>query len=72
MHSHRLLAAVKDGNKYSDIDQRSMKYVRDNYKGTDEADTWRRNEINKWNLKGLKDRNRRHVFSFESIGSLAR
>ena len=47
MHSHRLLAAVKDGNEYSDIDQRSMKYVRDNYKCTDEADTWRRNEINK-------------------------
>ena len=50
--AEKLLAAVKDGNEYTDIEQRSMKYVRDNYKFTDEADTWFRNEINKWNLKG--------------------
>ena len=47
-----LFAAVKDGNTYTEIEQATMKYVRDNYKWTDEANTWFRNEVNKWNLKG--------------------
>ena len=50
--AEKLLGAVKDGNQYTDIEQRSMKYVRDNFKFTDEANTWFRNEINKWNLQG--------------------
>ncbi len=48
----KLLAAVKDANAYTDVEKRTMKYVRDNYKWTDEADTQFRNAINKWNLEG--------------------
>ena len=43
-----LLNKVKDGNSYTDIEKDTMAYVRDNYKWTDEADTWFRTEIRKW------------------------
>ena len=43
-----LLAAVKDGNDYTDVEKDTMKYIRDNYKWTDEADKWFRSEIAKW------------------------
>jgi len=43
-----LLAAVKDGNSYTDIEKATMKYIRDNYKWTDEADAWFRSQIAKW------------------------
>ena len=49
-----LLEAVKDGNSYTDVEKDTVKYIRENYKWTDEADTWFRNEINKWNLQGHK------------------
>ena len=43
-----LLEAVKDGASYTDIEKATMKYVRENYKGTDAADEWFRDEIRKW------------------------
>ena len=43
---------MKDGNSYTDVEKDTVKYIRENYKWTDEADTWFRNEINKWNLQG--------------------
>lgn len=43
-----LLAAVKDGNSYTDIEKATMKYIRDNYKWTEEADAWFRSQIAKW------------------------
>ncbi|MBY0425316.1 MAG: hypothetical protein K2Q22_06745 [Cytophagales bacterium] len=43
-----LLAAVKDGDSYTDIEKATMKYIRDNYKWTDEADAWFRSQIAKW------------------------
>lgn len=43
-----LLIAVKDGNSYTDIEKATMKYIRDNYKWTDEADAWFRSQIAKW------------------------
>lgn len=43
-----LLAAVKDGNDYTDTEKATMKYIRDNYKWTPEADTWFRSQIAKW------------------------
>ncbi len=44
----KLLVAVKDGNEYTDIEKATMKYVRDNYKWTAEADDWFRSQIAKW------------------------
>ena len=49
-----LLAEVKDGDSYTDIEKATVKYIRENYKWTDEADAWFRAEINKWNLSGHK------------------
>ncbi len=43
-----LLAKVKDGNTYTDIEKDTMAYVRDHYKWTPEADEWFRTEIRKW------------------------
>ena len=44
----QLLAAVKDGNSYTDIEKDTMSYIRDNYKWTDAADEWFRGEIRTW------------------------
>ncbi len=49
-----LLAEVKDGDSYTDCEKVTVKYIRENYKWTDEADTWFRKEINRWNLQGHK------------------
>ncbi len=46
--AEELLAAVKDGNSYTDIEKDTMAYVRDNYKWTEAADEWFRTEIRKW------------------------
>ncbi|MCS6824082.1 MAG: hypothetical protein NZ529_07270 [Cytophagaceae bacterium] len=43
-----LLEAVKDGNEYTDIEKDTMKYIRDHYKWTPEADEWFRSQIAKW------------------------
>ena len=50
--AEKMFSAVQDSGKYTDTEQLTMKYVRDNYKFTDEADTWFRNQVNIWNLKG--------------------
>ena len=44
----KLFDAVKDGDKYTDIEKDSIKYVRDNFKWTDAADEWFRTEVRKW------------------------
>lgn len=44
----KLILAVTDGGAYTDTEKVTMKYIRDNYKFTDEADGWIRTEIRKW------------------------
>jgi hypothetical protein len=44
----KLLGSVKDAKGYSDIEKKTMKYIRDNYDFTREADRWFRAEIRKW------------------------
>ena len=44
-NAQKLLGAVKDANKYTDIEKATMKYIRDNYKFTDASDQWFRTEI---------------------------
>jgi hypothetical protein len=46
--AEKLLAAVKDGDSYTDIEKETMAYLRDNYKWTEAADDWFRTEIRKW------------------------
>lgn len=47
-NAQKLLGAVKDANKYTDIEKATMKYIRDNYKFTDASDQWFRTKIRKW------------------------
>lgn len=44
----KLIEAVKDGGRYTDVEKDTMAYIRDNYRFTDEADTWFRAEIRRW------------------------
>lgn len=43
-----LFAAVADHDTYTDIEKATMKYIRDNYNFTPEADAWLRTEVRKW------------------------
>lgn len=52
--AEKLLAEVKDGDSYTDCEKTTVKYIRENYKWTDEADTWFRKQINLWNFSGHK------------------
>jgi len=53
--AHKLLGAVKDANKYTDIEKATMKYIRENYKFTYAADQWFRTEIRKWAATKVKE-----------------
>ncbi len=44
----KILKSVKDSHDYSDIEKSTMKYLRDHYAFTPEADRWFRGEIRKW------------------------
>ncbi len=46
--AEKLLELVKDGNRYSDVEKDSMKYIRENYNWTDAADEWLRTEVRRW------------------------
>lgn len=43
--ARKLIAAVTDGGRYTDIEKTTMAYIRENYKFTEEADTWFREQI---------------------------
>lgn len=47
----KILNTVKDGNDYTDLEKKTIQYVRDNYKFTPEADLFFRSEIRKWAAK---------------------
>jgi hypothetical protein len=49
--ARKLIAAVTDGGRYTDVEKTTMAYIRDHYKFTDEADTWFRDEIRRWAAK---------------------
>ena len=46
--AEKLLAEVKDGNKYTAIEKDTVRYLRDNFAWTDAADEWFRKEVRKW------------------------
>lgn len=46
--AQKILSAVKDADAYTDIEKRTMHYVRDHFKFTKEADQWFRREIRSW------------------------
>lgn len=43
-----LIKAVTDGGRYTETEKTTMGYIRDNYKFTEEADAWFREEIRRW------------------------
>ena len=43
-----LFAAVADANTYTDVEKDTMKYIRENYNFTVEAEAWFRTEVRKW------------------------
>ena len=43
-----LFAAVADQDTYTDVEKATMKYIRENYNFTPEADAWFRTEVHKW------------------------
>lgn len=46
--AEQLYNAVKDGDSYTDIEKDSVAYIRKNFKWTDAADEWFRDEVRKW------------------------
>ncbi|MCW7491793.1 OmpA family protein [Leptospira sp. 2 VSF19] len=46
-----LFDAIKDGGDYTDVEKRTVKYIRDNFKFNPEADEFLRSEIRKWAAK---------------------
>ncbi|MBN2079719.1 MAG: LysM peptidoglycan-binding domain-containing protein [Spirochaetes bacterium] len=44
----KILGTVKDSNDYSVVEKNTMRYIRDSYSFTPEADRWFRSEIRKW------------------------
>jgi len=46
--AQRLIGAVTDGGRYTDVEKETMAYIRENYKFTDEADSWFREEIRRF------------------------
>jgi outer membrane protein OmpA-like peptidoglycan-associated protein len=46
-----LFNALVDGNEYTDIEKKTMKYIRDNYSFTEEADSYVRTEVRKFAAK---------------------
>jgi len=46
--AEHILAAVKDGNTYTDIEKTTIAYIRKNFHWTDAADDWFRHHISSW------------------------
>ncbi|MEQ8304502.1 MAG: hypothetical protein RIB47_13990 [Cyclobacteriaceae bacterium] len=44
----KLMAAVKDGDIYTEVEKDSMEYIRDNFRWTESADEWFRTAIRSW------------------------
>lgn len=44
----KLLGSVKDATGYTDVEKRTMKYIRDKFAFTPEANRWFRTEVSKW------------------------
>jgi hypothetical protein len=44
----KILGMVKDATGYTDVEKRTMQYIRDKYDFTPESDRWFRTEIRKW------------------------
>jgi len=45
--AQRIVNRVKDGGTYTDVEKRTVKYIRDKFKFTGEAEKWFRDEIDK-------------------------
>ena len=48
--AEKLYEMVKDGNSYTDVEKKTIRYVRENFAWTPTADEWFRTEIRNWAL----------------------
>lgn len=46
--ARRLMKLVKDAGTYTDVEKRTIRYIRDKFKFASEADRWFRDELKKW------------------------
>jgi hypothetical protein len=46
--AENILAAVKDGNTYTDIEKTTIAYIRKNFNWTEAADDWFKHQISTW------------------------
>lgn len=52
--AEKIFATISDGHVYTDIEKNTMKYLRDNFRWTPEADELFRHEVRVWAAKGHK------------------
>jgi len=51
LRAKKILRAAFDDNKYTDVEERTMKYIRDHYKFTEKAESYTSKAIRKFNAK---------------------
>ncbi|AVV51955.1 MULTISPECIES: OmpA family protein [Leptospira] len=54
-NAKQLLKAVKDNNRYTDIEKHTIEYIRENYTFTEKSDEWFRAEIHKWSTQMIQE-----------------
>ena len=52
--AEQIFATISDGHQYTDVEKNTMKYLRDNFRWTPEADELFRHEVRVWAAKGHK------------------
>jgi len=52
--AEKIFAVISDGHQYTEVEKNTMKYIRDNFKWTEQADELFRHEVRVWAAKGHK------------------
>jgi nucleoid-associated protein YgaU len=63
----KLFKKIKDSDTYTDIEKRTVQYIRDNYKFTKEADSFFRGEVRKW-ASGKKESEKKKAVPEKKAG----
>jgi outer membrane protein OmpA-like peptidoglycan-associated protein len=64
-----LFDAIIDGGDYTDVEKRTLKYIRDNFNFAKEADEYLRTEIRKWAAKNSVPASKKSLKSVPKSGS---
>lgn len=60
----KLVKALLDGNEYTDVEKKTMKYIRDNYAFTKDADVYLRTEVRKFAARKARSTKKESVPKF--------